>query len=292
MYFNKKINLLVLIFILAFASNVHASNSNKFIPTYDIFIDSKKLDLSEPPYLQNGTTMVPFRPVFEQLGLTIEWNKQQKQVVGRNSDYVIKFEIGSDSALINGSAVKMPLAPVLQDGITYIPLRFVGTASGGSVELYGGELNVVWILSALQNQLFDAVIEKDVDLTKSLLKAGADPTTNIGPLGTAIFSFADESVDIVALFLEYGMDVNYIDVRSSFPTTLLQNAAGGGHVDVVKFLLFAGADPFLKSNNDWTALEIAQYWQQQVASGYLHIIDPANTPSVETYDEIISLLKE
>ncbi|MNP73539.1 hypothetical protein D3C76_1702640 [compost metagenome] len=63
-------------------------------------------------------------------------------------------------------------------------------------------------------------------------------------------------------------------------------------MEVVKFLLNAGANPSLTAGADWTALEIAEYWKGQVENGYQDLIDPLNTPSVESYETIIKLLAE
>ena len=279
------------LFFFQVNSQVNAAVLTKVVtPTYKIFIDNKELKLSAPPYLQNGTTMVPFRPVFNQLGLDVEWDPKHNQVVGKNSELTITLTIGSVSAKVNNATEVMPLAPVLHNGTTYIPLRFVGTASGGRVELYGEGLNVVWITSAKQNQLFDAVIDRKIVEVKRLLESGADPTVMVGPLGPAIYNFVDDSVEIVKLFLENGMDINYFAEGQFYSTTLLQNAAGDGQVEVVKFLLNAGADPSLTAGANWTALEIAEYWKGQIENGYQDIIDPSNTPSVESYEEIIKLL--
>ncbi|GMK37638.1 hypothetical protein PCCS19_06920 [Paenibacillus sp. CCS19] len=290
-----KIKVAVFMLLLFFMANSFASAAaaaNVVTPTFKIVIDNEELNLSAPPYVQNGTTMVPFRSIFTQLGLVVEWDAEHQQVVGRNSERTITLTVGSVTAQINDSTEIMPLAPVIHNGTTYIPLRFVGTASGGKVEFYGGGLNVVWILSAKQNQLVHAVITNEVADVDKLLESGADPTVMVGPVGPAIYDFVHDSIEIVKLFLKYGMDINYCDEDQYNSMTLLQHAAGQGYVELVKFLLDAGADPSLAAGFDWTALEIAEYWKDKVENGYQDIIDPANTPTVETYEEIIRLLTE
>jgi len=290
-----KMKVAIFLFLLLFQANtfIHAAEAADVVtPTYKIVVDNEELKLSAPPYVQNGTTMVPFRSIFTQLGLNVEWDAEHKQVVGRDSERTITLTVGSVTAQINDSTEIMPLAPVIRNGTTYIPLRFVGTASGGKVEFYGGGLNVVWMISAKQNQLIDAVFTNNLTEIETLLGSGADPTVAVGPVGPSIYYFAHDSIEIVKLFLEYGMDINYLDEDQYNSMTLLQHAAGQGYVELVKFLLDAGADPSLASGYNWTALEIAEYWKDKVENGYQDIMDPANTPTVETYEEIIKLLIE
>ena len=116
-----------------------------------------------------------------------------------------RITVGSRTAIVNGVKQVMPLAPVVQRGVTYVPLRFVGDASGGDVELYGGALNVVWVLSAKQDKLFTAIMMEDLPEVERLLAIGADPTVMIGPLGPEGFIFANGSIPLIELFLEYGM---------------------------------------------------------------------------------------
>ncbi|HIW33164.1 MAG TPA: ankyrin repeat domain-containing protein [Candidatus Paenibacillus intestinavium] len=286
----KRVLFLLVIFFFQLNSLINATEPNARSVTYNIVIDNKELMLTTQAYIQNGVTMIPFRPFFNQLGFNVEWDSKNNQVIGKNADKTIKLTIGSVNAKVNDNIEVMPIAPTIKNGTTFIPLRFVGTASGGSVELYGGSLNVIWITSAKQNQLLDAVLNKNIVEVTGLLKSGADPTVMVGPVGPAIYSFVDNSVDIVKLFLESGMDVNYYSEGLNPVYTLLQHAASEGHVEVVKFLLLTGANPLLTAGKTWTALELAEYWKVKVENGYLNIIDPLNTPSVESYDEIIKLL--
>ncbi|WP_138755028.1 copper amine oxidase N-terminal domain-containing protein [Paenibacillus sinopodophylli] len=259
-------------------------------PDYRIVIDNKELVLDNPPYLHAGTTMVPFRPLFTRLGLEVTWNAKSKQITASNGERKIVLTIGSRKATINGVEQVMPLAPVVQGGVTYVPLRFVGDASGGDVELYGDGLNVVWVLSAKQNELFSAIIMKDLREAERLLAIGADPTVMIGPLGPEGFLFADDSIPMIELFLKYGMDVNYF-APEWWGQSLLQNAVSNGRPEIVEFLLEAGADPELAVQDGWTPLMYAHYWRNEIESGYTHIIDESMTPTVEDYDAIIVLLE-
>lgn len=51
--------------------------------------------------------------------------------------------------------------------------------------------------------------------------------------------------------------------------TALMVAAGHGRLEVIEELLALGADPLLRSSNNWTALDWAQHFKQQAAADVL-----------------------
>ncbi|OKP99833.1 stalk domain-containing protein [Paenibacillus sp. P46E] len=84
------------------------------------------------PYLKNNSVLVPFRVVFEKLGLKVLWDAKTGTVTGTSSSLEITLKIGSNRATVNGLVKKLATAPVSSQGTTYIPLRFVAEATGGS----------------------------------------------------------------------------------------------------------------------------------------------------------------
>nr|MBO2469866.1 copper amine oxidase [Bacillota bacterium] len=46
----------------------------------------------------------------------------------------VKLKIGSKVLYVNGTAINMDVAPEIKDGRTMLPLRWVGTALGVTVE--------------------------------------------------------------------------------------------------------------------------------------------------------------
>lgn len=96
------------------------------------------------PYITAGTTMVPFRPVFERLGLEIKWNNKDQSITGSSKAFNIKLKIGSRDAVVNGKAVQLAAAPALVNGNTMVPLRFIGEATSFEV-IWDANLHAVYL---------------------------------------------------------------------------------------------------------------------------------------------------
>ena len=96
---------------------------------------SKKIDAQgSKPIIKNGRTLLPIRVLIESLGGIVEWNaKEQKVTITLNGHSIILW-IGKDIVLVNGSKVKLDVAPMIINGRTYLPLRFISENLGASVD--------------------------------------------------------------------------------------------------------------------------------------------------------------
>ncbi|MCL6603861.1 MAG: copper amine oxidase N-terminal domain-containing protein [Paenibacillus sp.] len=100
----------------------------------DVFINGTKVSFNTgAPYLEKDSVLVPFRAVFEKLGLQVLWDAKTGTVTGTGSGLKIQLKIGSNRASVNGIVKKLSTAPLTSAGTTYIPLRFIGEATGGKV---------------------------------------------------------------------------------------------------------------------------------------------------------------
>lgn len=85
------------------------------------------------PKIVNDRTMLPIRIVAESLGGTVTWNGELQRVTIQKGADVILITIGADTAYVNGTAVKLDAAAFLENGRTYLPLRFVSETLGAQV---------------------------------------------------------------------------------------------------------------------------------------------------------------
>jgi len=115
------------VFSLFFAAEVAASNIR-------LIIDNQEIGgLPAPPVLLNDRVLVPARAVFEQMGGSVGWHSENRQVTVFHGNNVLVMTIDESSALLNGSRITMNASPIIMMDTTMIPLRFPAEIFGFDV---------------------------------------------------------------------------------------------------------------------------------------------------------------
>lgn len=81
--------------------------------------------IDQAPVIVNGRTLVPVRGVFEQLGFTVNWNNDVRQVTLTNSDYNVVLTVGSTTFTTNGATHTLDVPAQIIGGRTMLPIRAV-----------------------------------------------------------------------------------------------------------------------------------------------------------------------
>ncbi len=100
-----------------------ASNDN-----ITVYVDDKTVMFDVQPQMIGGRTMVPLRAIFESLGATVEWEEATKSITAYNEAYMVKAQIDSPKLMVNGVEKTMDITPLIVDGRTLVPARFVAEA--------------------------------------------------------------------------------------------------------------------------------------------------------------------
>lgn len=116
----KKILCMTLVLILTLCqTSVLASND------ITLRLDGNVINCPVPPMIVNDRTMVPFRVIFEALGVDVEWSDALKKVYAISEDKTIILTIGSDKMLINTDIHTLDAPPFISDGHTLVPARAI-----------------------------------------------------------------------------------------------------------------------------------------------------------------------
>ncbi|MDI6860655.1 MAG: stalk domain-containing protein [Caldisericia bacterium] len=87
-----------------------------------------------PFILPPGRTMVPLRFISEAFGAKVEWDGTTKTVTITWGSKTIKLTIGVYIAKVDGKDVKLDVAPIIREGRTFVPIRFISEAFGADVK--------------------------------------------------------------------------------------------------------------------------------------------------------------
>lgn len=137
----KKITIILLLFLMTF-SIVNANElSNSDI---SIFVDDVKQVYDTKPIIENGRTLVPMRGIFETLGAKVDWEEETKTAKATKEEMQVEIKIGSYFAKKGNESIKLSVQPMIIEGRTMVPLRFIGESFGAKVD-WNGEKRIVTI---------------------------------------------------------------------------------------------------------------------------------------------------
>ncbi|MDO9566548.1 MAG: copper amine oxidase N-terminal domain-containing protein [Candidatus Desulfaltia sp.] len=152
--------LLVLVMIFLVASVASAANVTVRVDGNRVFFPDQQPFIDE-----NGRTLVPIRFIGEEMGATVEWRAdnrmviieydksqtQEKSTVDKIKDLfslqnlmkqaqymvnrtLIGLQVGDNKALVNGEWKTFDTKPVIVNGRTMVPLRFISETLGAEVK--------------------------------------------------------------------------------------------------------------------------------------------------------------
>ena len=109
-----------------------------------VTVNGEKIIFDVPPQLINNCTMVPLRKIFEAIGADVLWDGATQTVTATKGDQKITATINNTNAYVNGALKTLNVPPVIIEGRTLVPVRFIATALGANVE-WNSKTNTVVI---------------------------------------------------------------------------------------------------------------------------------------------------
>lgn len=130
-------------------------------------LSGKQLSFDIAPVIEQGTTLVQFRPVFEAMGMKVDWDPATNKVTGDRRGVHIELTLNSATAVVNGETKTLEQSARLIDGFTFVPLRFIGEAS---------EYDVTWTDDTRTVDLKETSVTRVLDIVNdsSLRFVGSD----------------------------------------------------------------------------------------------------------------------
>ncbi len=127
----------------------------------------KEIDPGEGtcPIIENGRTLVPVRAAAEEMGADVDWDNDTQTVTLTKDDDKILLVIGSVTAELNGDEYTLDTAPVIINGRTMLPIRFIAESFGYVVD-WDNENQIITISLASAENTAPATTEETENETE------------------------------------------------------------------------------------------------------------------------------
>lgn len=97
-----------------------------------LFLNGVEKFPSQPPEIINGNTYVPLRFIAESFGCAVDYNADIRLILINGG--VIAIDLNANSAYVNRKPAEMPAPPIISNGNTLVPVRFISESLGLTVE--------------------------------------------------------------------------------------------------------------------------------------------------------------
>lgn len=109
-----------------------------------IFVNDVLQSYNTQPQIINSTTYIPFRELFASLGAVVKWDPVNSRVEANLNNISLSFSPNSKEVILNGEVKSFAHKPMLSNGITMVPLKFVSEALG-AVVTWKGDMRSIYI---------------------------------------------------------------------------------------------------------------------------------------------------
>lgn len=96
-----------------------------FAQGINIVINNNKVETPDAPYIKEERTLVPLRLISENLGIGVDWDNTNRQVVLKKSSGDILLPIQKDYYLVNGQKVPTEISGEIKNDRTFVPVRLI-----------------------------------------------------------------------------------------------------------------------------------------------------------------------
>lgn len=104
-----------------------------------VYVDNNPIIFEQAvPFIKDSATLVPLRIITEYLGVTVDWNQSNKTISGIKDNIRFELTIDSNLATINGKSMFLDVSPILIQGNTMVPVRFIAETLGMEIEWDSG----------------------------------------------------------------------------------------------------------------------------------------------------------
>ena len=148
----------VMVIMLMLMPNLYA---NEII----VKVDGEQVQFEVQPFIQDARTMVPLRAVAEMLDVEIDWDGEERSITYVNHAGVtfiliidrayveVRGLVTEDFSAAEAELVVLDAPPVIVEGRTFVPLRFIAESFGIDVDFVDGVVLLTTAAAIDMNQI-------------------------------------------------------------------------------------------------------------------------------------------
>ena len=77
-----------------------------------VYLNEDELIFEQSPIIQNDSTLVPFRAIFENLDMVVQWFGDEQRVTAQKDDLTITLFINENTMYVNDTSVELNTPPI------------------------------------------------------------------------------------------------------------------------------------------------------------------------------------
>jgi hypothetical protein len=104
------------------------------VGTKTALVNGQSVTLQTAPLIRNGATLVPLRFVAETFGISPVWDGVFQIIDLPLGTVTVRLQVGQKYAAVDGKRVSLDAAPVILNGVTMVPLRFIAETLGADTQ--------------------------------------------------------------------------------------------------------------------------------------------------------------
>ncbi|MDD4049103.1 MAG: stalk domain-containing protein, partial [Clostridia bacterium] len=110
---------------------------------YKVKLEGQELKFDQEPVMRDGRILVPLRKIFESMDISVSWDEKVQTIRASKDGKVVKMTVGENIAEINGVNYDFDVAPIVLNGRTLVPVRFIAESYGAKVDWDGDNRTVI-----------------------------------------------------------------------------------------------------------------------------------------------------
>ena len=223
MKINKLVASLLAVSLLAFPVVQVSADEN-----IGLKVNGANVETQVPPTIIDGRTMVPVRDIFEACGAEVNWDSNTKTITGKKGNTTVVMQIDSNMLFINENVTEMDATPVIIDGRTLAPARYVAESFGGIVD-WDAENKVVMIDVTDDEEITETTTEETTVTEETTeVTTVTETTTEVTTETTTVAEPSDMIVNTVRSDLQKAMGTYSLGsyaTAGKFKTTVMKQTS-------------------------------------------------------------------